>query len=139
MIDIKILDYQQGVVVHYECKSLDARVATQLHTFWKKQWLNKAHRYAYINWMVVDLHHVLVMDASGLAVFVHLFQQLPPGVPLYLIGCNVAVSQLLDDTHLSDVFPQFNDLAAIPAIGTLLTHEPTTHCRSYQLHSPWSL
>jgi anti-anti-sigma factor len=139
MIDIKILDYQQGAVVLYECKSLDARVATRLHTFWKKQWLNKEHHYDYLNWMVVDMHHVLVMDASGLAMLVYLYQQLAAGAPLYLVGCNVAVTQLLQDTHLSEVFPQFNDLAAIPAIGTLLTHESTAHYRSYQLHSAWSL
>jgi len=135
MIDIKILTQHHGMVIGYAAKSFDARLAPRVHQFWQTELSSNHH--SDLHWMVIDLQQVLVMDASGLAVIIYHYQQLPSGAPLSLVGCNLAVSQLLEDTHIAKVFPQYSTFDEIPEIGHALKNISATAYHSHRLYSPW--
>ncbi len=135
MIDIKVFTQHHGMVIAYAAKSFDARLAPRVHQFWQTELFNS--NYTALHWMVIDLQEVLVMDTSGLAVIVNHYQQLPVGVPLSLVGCNLAISELLKDTYVAKVFPQYKTFNEIPDIGHALKNMAATAYHSHRLYSPW--
>ncbi len=135
MIDIKILEQRRGMMVAYRCESLDARLATQLYVFWDEHFPRE--RLQQLDWLVIDMRDVALMDASGIATLVHIFQQLRGGVALSLLGCNEAICQLLRDLYLDQLFLMYDDEAVLPAVAQSVYMHPETRYQTHRLTASW--